>query len=65
MSGPRKGPGRPPVDPKGKGSRVAFMLTAKQRATAERIARREGFVDNDGRPIMAAAVRWLLDRAAE
>lgn len=68
MTAEKRGRGRPPLDPEGTVD-THLRLTRAQAAKAERVARALGLVEQDGprdeRPVIAAAIRRMLDAYPE
>ena len=60
----KKKRGRPPLDPEGT-VELRLRVTQAQAEKAERVARARGFVDIEERPIIAAAVRAMIDEHPE
>lgn len=63
----KRGRGRPPLDPDGS-VELRVRVTKAQAEKAERVARAKGFIEvvgPDERPILAAAVRLMVDAYPE
>lgn len=67
IAGPKRGRGRPPLDPEGS-VELRVRVTKAQAEKAERVARAKGFIEvvgPDERPIIAAGVRVMIDAYPE